>query len=298
MFERSFPLNNTDYGAEDAQLFFATRTRGVFASNHLAVTAGSGMTITLGEGIAWLKNGDFGGLVYGNTAPLVLPVGLADATYPRIDRVVIRYDVQTNSVHAYVKAGTPASSPVPPALTRDTLADEISVAQVYVGVAATSISAGNITDERLNMDVCGLMRDGVTGIDTSVIEAQWREKLEELEQWFNVDFGETIPVQVAQNAENIAKKITGFQKTTFEVQKNKSNWNPVQGQNVEVSSKRVEEIVYGESFAVARPNGDHYDEFYAADVRVWIGGNKYVTWMTKTALTFSFYVDVYTPIRD
>lgn len=175
MGEKSFPLNNTDYGAEDAQLYFATRTRGVFAGAHLAVTPGEGLAVSLSTGIAWLKNGDFGGLAYANTAPLSLAIGTANASYPRIDRVVIRYDVQNNTVYAYVKAGTPASAPVPPALDRNSLADEISVAQVHVGVAATSISAGNITDERLNADVCGLMRDGVTGIDTSVIYAQWQE---------------------------------------------------------------------------------------------------------------------------
>ena len=207
MAEKSFPLNNTDYGAEDAQLFFATRTRGVFAGDHLAVTAGNGMTVTLGEGIAWLKNGEFGGLVYGNTAPISLPIGTANATYPRIDRVVIRYDVQTNSVHAYVKAGNPASSPVPPALTRDTLADEISVAQVYVGVAVTSITAGNITDERLNVEVCGLMRDGVTGIDTSVMEAQWQELTAKLEG--------LLDEQVAGNLQLQIDKLTSISRATL-----------------------------------------------------------------------------------
>lgn len=216
MAEKSFPLNNTDYGAEDAQLYFATRTRGVFAGDHLAVTAGNGMTVTLGEGIAWLKNGEFGGLVYGNTAPISMTIGTANATYPRIDRVVIRYDVQTNSVHAYVKAGTPASSPVPPALTRDTLADEISVAQVYVGVAATSISAGNITDERLNTEVCGLMRDGVTGIDTSVIYAQWQELTAKLEG--------LLDEQVAGNLQNQIDNLTSISRATLSIAPYPGEW--------------------------------------------------------------------------
>lgn len=211
MAEKSFPLNNTDYGAEDAQLYFATRTRGVFAGDHLAVTAGSGMTITLGKGIAWLKNGVFGGLVYGNTAPISLTIGTANATYPRIDRVVIRYDVQTNTVAAYVKSGTPASSPVPPALTRDTLADEISVAQVYVAVAATSISAGNITDERLNEEVCGLMRDGVTGIDTSVIYAQWQELTARLEALMDAQIAGNLQNQINENKAAIDQCLTDLQ---------------------------------------------------------------------------------------
>ena len=216
MAEKSFPLNNTDYGAEDAQLYFATRTRGVSAGEHLPVTPGSGMSITLGKGIAWLKNGEFGGLVYANTAPLALTISTADPTYPRIDRVVIRYDVQNNTVAAYVKAGTPASSPVPPALTRDTLADEISVAQVYVGVAATSISAGNITDERLNVDVCGLMRDGVTGIDTSVMEAQWQELTAKLEG--------LLDEQVAGNLQNQIDNLTSISRATLSIAPYPGEW--------------------------------------------------------------------------
>lgn len=214
MAEKSFPLNNTDYGAEDAQLYFATRTRGVFAGEHLAVTPGSGMSVTLGEGIAWLKNGEFGGLVYANTAPLTLPISTANATYPRIDRVVIRYDVQNNTVAAYVKPGTPASSPVPPALTRDTIADEISVAQVYVGVAATSISAGNITDERLDVDACGLMRDGVTGIDTSVIYAQWQELTARLEALMDEQVAGNLQNQINENKAAIAQRLTDLQIVT------------------------------------------------------------------------------------
>ena len=39
MAEKSFPLENTAYTAEDAQLWFATRTSGVYTNGHLAVTA-------------------------------------------------------------------------------------------------------------------------------------------------------------------------------------------------------------------------------------------------------------------
>lgn len=206
MAEKSFPLNNTDYGAEDAQLFFATRTRGVFAGDHLAVTPGNGMSVILGEGIAYLKNGKFGGLVYANTEPLTLPISTANATYPRIDRVMVRFDVQENKVFAYMKEGTPSSKPVPPDVEQNTLSDEISPAYVYVDAATTSISAGNITDERLNEEVCGLMRDGVTGIDTSVIYAQWQELTAKLEGLLDEQVAGNLQMQITANAEEISKK--------------------------------------------------------------------------------------------
>ena len=160
-----FPLENTDYSAADAQLWFATRLSGVYANNHLAVSAAGGMGVNISKGIAWLHYGEFAGAVYGNTNEINLPIPLADATYPRIDRVVIRYDAVQNKGFLTISPGTPASNPAPAALLRNENAYEISLAKVYVAAGTTEITAANITDERLDESVCGLMRDGVTGID-------------------------------------------------------------------------------------------------------------------------------------
>lgn len=180
MAEKSFPLENTLYTAEDAQLWFATRTSGVYAGEHLPVSASGNMEVTLGVGVAWLNYDTFAGIVYGNTESRALAVGMSDAQHDRIDRVCIRLEMLNNKCYAYVKKGTPAVRPVEPALQRDNVAYEISVASIYVGSGVTGISAGNITDERMDATVCGLMRDGVTGIDTSVIHAQFSELLGEM----------------------------------------------------------------------------------------------------------------------
>lgn len=176
-----FPLENTDYSAADAQLWFATRLSGVYANNHLAVSAAGGMGVNIGKGIAWLHYGEFAGAVYGNTSEINLPILLADPTYPRIDRVVIRYDAVQNKGFLTISPGTPASNPAPAALLRNENAYEISLAKVYVSAGATEITVANITDERLDESVCGLMRDGVTGIDTSIIQAQAIASLEKVQ---------------------------------------------------------------------------------------------------------------------
>lgn len=181
MAEKSFPLENTMYTAEDAQLWFATRTSGVYAGTHLPVTATGTMNVTVGTGIAWLHYDTFAGCVYGNTDNRTLTVEMSDGEYDRIDRVCVRLEMLNNLCYLYIKKGTAASSPVAPALQRDNLAYEISVAKIYVGVGVTAINAGNITDERLDSSVCGLMRDGVTGIDTSVISAQVTALIEEMQ---------------------------------------------------------------------------------------------------------------------
>lgn len=172
MAETMFPLENTDYNASDAQLWFATRLSGVYTNGHLAVSSTGGMDVSIAPGIAWLHYTEYGGAVYCNSLPLAKTVPLSPADYPRVDRVVIRYDAVTNIGAIAIKTGAPASSPVPPALTRDASAYEISLARIAVGKGVTEITAADITDERLDESVCGLMRDGVTGIDTSMLQSQ------------------------------------------------------------------------------------------------------------------------------
>lgn len=218
MAETCFPLENTLYTAEDAQLWLATRTSGVYAGTHLGVTANDTMEMTLGSGIAWLHYDEFAGCVYGNRSALALAVDMSDGQYNRIDRVCIRLEMLNNKCYAYIKKGTADANPVPPELQRDNVAFEISVAQIFVGAGVIGISPGNITDERLDETVCGLMRDGVTGIDTSVMQAQFASMLDtfttvyqaEFEQWF-AQVQDTLSDDVAGNLLNliVGKTSTG-----------------------------------------------------------------------------------------
>lgn len=160
MAERSFPLENTLYTAEEASLWFAARTSGVHASDVLGVTASDGLSVTVAPGLAWLKYAEFAGVAYANTEAKRLQLDAASTNYPRIDRIVVRYSKSENKVYLAVRKGTAASSPSAPAIVRDANTYEISLAQVRINAGATSVSS--VTDERLNNDVCGLMTDGVT----------------------------------------------------------------------------------------------------------------------------------------
>lgn len=164
MAERSFPLENTSYTAEEAQLWFATRTSGVYgADDHLKVTAdGSGMLVNVSAGLAWLAYGSFRGVAYGNTEATTKAIGAANASFPRIDRVVVRYSATDNSVLLRVLPGAPASNPTPPDIVRNQTTYDISLAQVYVAAGATAIAASAITDERSDGTVCGQMADSVS----------------------------------------------------------------------------------------------------------------------------------------
>lgn len=181
MAEKSFPLENTLYTAEDAQLWTATRTSGVYAGDDLTLTANGSMSVTLGIGQAWLKYGRFTGCAYANTANKTFTVGMSDSQNDRIDHFCIRVEPQNSKCYAYIKNGTPAENPVAPALQRDSAAYEIGLYEIRVRVGTTGISAGDITDKRLDESVCGLMRDGVTRIDTTVINAQATEFIGDLQ---------------------------------------------------------------------------------------------------------------------
>ena len=72
--------------------------------------------------------------------------------------------------------GTPAASPAAPTLTNNTLKRQISLAQIYVAAAASKLTSANITDERLDKSVCGIVTDWVT-VDTTTMNQQFTEYL-------------------------------------------------------------------------------------------------------------------------
>jgi len=174
-----FPLDNTEYEANALGAWCGTRTRGVFAADgHYSVTANDDMTVTVNPGLAWLKAGQFWGVNAFEPNAQVLTLDTADGSLARIDAVCVRLDKNQNRGEIIIKKG--GYSPQPPAITppvRDLDYDEIYVATIMVRAGATAILAADITDQRLNEDYCGIMRDGVTGIPTQQLQAQWLDWL-------------------------------------------------------------------------------------------------------------------------
>lgn len=122
--------------------------------NEMAVTVTDppAMSVQVGTGTAMVR-----GRFCENDAALTLSVPAAHATYPRIDRVVVRLNASPGRViDILVKKGTPAPSPVPPGLTRTPETWELSLAQISVAAGATMVQAANITDERGNTSLCGV----------------------------------------------------------------------------------------------------------------------------------------------
>lgn len=182
-----FPLDNTPYEAKDMGTYLATRTRGVFSSDgNLAVTPGeSGLSVSVSPGLAWLKWSDFWGVAALQAQVLTLDLDTADGALKRIDAIVCRLDKVNNRAEIVVKKGAPSSAPIVVPPVRDANYDELYIATVLIGAGVISISASAITDQRLNEEYCGLMRDGVTGIPTASLHAQAQQILTELADALN-----------------------------------------------------------------------------------------------------------------
>lgn len=178
----TYPLNNIDYTAEDAELFHCTRTSGIWAEDSFPISVtGADNNITIGKGIAWINNEEFSGKVAALKSAEVLDLGIANSTYPKIDIIAIQFNANNNETNVIVKKGTPATNPVRPAMVRTGAIYELYLASIYRPAGATAVTASNITDLRMDKTVCGLMADSVTSVDTSAIDAQVKALIANLE---------------------------------------------------------------------------------------------------------------------
>ena len=105
-------------------------------------------------------------------APVALTVPEADATLPRKDRVVLQFDTDANLTALKLKPGTPAADPQPPAIQQNHRTYELGLAVLSVPAGTAAITSADLTDTRADEDVCGVMRDSVTGIPTAQLQAQ------------------------------------------------------------------------------------------------------------------------------
>lgn len=177
----TYPLNNIEYTAEDAELFHVTRTSGIYANDSFEYSvSGADNNIVINTGIAWIKNAEFSGKVAAQKEALVLDMGVADQNYPRIDAVVIQFNANSNSTNIIVKKGTASTSPVAPEIVRTETVYELHLYHVYRTAGALAIYAQNVSDLRLNNAYCGLMADSVTRVDTDSINAQIEALIEDL----------------------------------------------------------------------------------------------------------------------
>ena len=172
----TYPLDGYRYDAADAAGYFSTRQSGVYsAAEDFAVTVDGSTSVTVSAGRAWMHPDRWTGysIICRENQTVKLPA--ADGTRTRIDRIVLRYDAAARKTSLIVLEGTPdSSSPVAPAITRTALVYDLCLAEIRRTAGSTAVTSADITDTRTDEDVCGIMRDGVTGIPTDTLLAQWQ----------------------------------------------------------------------------------------------------------------------------
>lgn len=179
----TYPENGITYDADDASGYLATRQSGVYSAEEDFVVSISGeLSLTVSAGQAWVRPSRFKGRSIIMEQPTTLTLTAADPVRTRIDRVVLRYDAAARQTRLQVLEGTPDSaSPTAPAITRTALVYDLCLAEITRPAGSTAITAANLTDTRADEDVCGVMRDGATGIPTAQLIAQWRAAQADLE---------------------------------------------------------------------------------------------------------------------
>ena len=169
----TYPLNGVTYDAEDVSTYLCTRTSGVYSKDtNYAVSVTGARQITVAPGLAWINYDDFKGVSACSREAVNLTVPDADSTLPRIDRVVLQFDTAANLTAVKLKPGTPAAAPEPPVILQNHNQYELGLCTVSVPAGSSVITAADITDTRADEDVCGVMRDSVTGIPTAQLQAQ------------------------------------------------------------------------------------------------------------------------------
>ena len=183
-----------------SKIFSALVTNGVYAdpADNFAVRASSGMNITVKAGRGFV-NGRFAWTEQDTT----LTLSTANSALSRIDAVVLRLSMTDRTISLAIKAGTPASSPFTPSLTRTADIYELRLANISVGAGAKAIKQADITDTRYDTTQCGIVTGMIDQIDTTSLFAQYDDQFK---TWFE-NLENTLDENQATNLQNNINKL-------------------------------------------------------------------------------------------
>lgn len=185
--------------AQFAAYFASFIGNGVYAehSSQLQVVAmpTPQMQVSVEKGQGWIN-----GYWYENTESISLAIDVADGVLNRVDSVVLRLGFSERNMWVAVKKGTPAISPSAPALTRNADYYELQLATIDVPASSIKITQAQITDTRMNQNVCGWVTGVVDQLDTTTLfnqfDAWYDEHTTSWQEQFNTWFA-TIQGQLS-----------------------------------------------------------------------------------------------------
>lgn len=156
-----YPINGKTYTAEDVEIFNSPRTSGIYSVLDFDCSL-SGNVLTIGKGLAWIKNGDFTGKSIAFTEPETLTLDSADSTKNRFDVVAIRYDASKAEPELVIIKGETGDIPILPERKKETYLYELFLYAILRKAGEGTASFENLSDLRDDETFCGIMRDSVT----------------------------------------------------------------------------------------------------------------------------------------
>jgi hypothetical protein len=101
-----------------------------------------------------------------------------------------------------LKVGVPATNAEEPSITRDGTIYELGLYVITIPAASTAVQTKDIMSTMLDENVCGVMRDAVTGIPTAALQAQAEALISEIEKTLSDVVGSSVPNHAAQHSKN------------------------------------------------------------------------------------------------
>lgn len=166
-----------------AKYFSQFISNGVFPnpSTNMQVLANEGMNIKVDIGVCYI-NGYMGWVEKSE----ILEIEESD-TQARIDRIVAKLDFTDRSITLSIKKGIPAGNPTAQELQRDYDIYEIGLADVRVNANVVEIKQENITDLRLNTELCGIVANQLQYVDTTTLFNQYQDWLNRVTKDAEID---------------------------------------------------------------------------------------------------------------
>lgn len=204
----AWPLDNKRYTSVALGAAYAARSRGLLTAESFSLTTNGDNSVTLKKGLGCLHVSEFWACFPYSQNDILVQFEDADGVYPRKDVIVFGYDKNANEAGVYVRTGMAAETPEMPELRQDSDYDETFLYCINRPTGATSITPENVVDLRLNPTYCGLMRDTIDSIDTSVMQAAFEAFLNQIEQELaQLNGGTAMMLKSTYDTEGIGKDI-------------------------------------------------------------------------------------------
>lgn len=269
------------YLAETFAAYFASFIgNGVFGKSmqQLEVVAypSAVMKVDVLSGQGWIN-----GYWYRNTDNYTLDLSVADGVLSRVDLVVLRWSNSERNMYLTVIEGTPSANPAVPQIRRDADFYDLELAQISVGAGVVGITQSNITDMRMNNNVCGYVTGLIEQVDTTDLWNQFQDYFNKFKTTNEKDYNDWTAYQKQAYLDYVAVAEAAYDQFIATSKGNYNTW--VQNQE-DAMAQYINVTKQAYASFVSKMEGDYTDWTDAEKA-------KYEKWYTDhtTQWTTEFY---------